>query len=508
MKIFKYFSILAVFFATFLLNSCEEPLMLEPETAIDYDMVYVDADGVRLALDGAWSIVAGPNLFAGTSTVFSELLGADGNLRIAWTGTFIGYRDMFRKALDKNDGAIAAKWIDSYRAINIVNNVLANLDLISTDPANDERRRVEGEARFIRGILYFQLVSFYALPWVPATPNAQMGVPLVLDPVQTYEDIRFPARATVAQVYTQIENDLIAARNLFIPHGAPPTWPLPRAGANRGLATTTNTSAFLVRVYMSQHRWADAANEATRVINAFGANALNVTPRGAFNNPGYTSEDVFMIRQNLHSHAGSANSGIGTFFASMPGFGRGDIQAQGGHMTFMAQLPGDVRASIEDNPTARIINEISAMHYWGYGTRAGRRRTVKWGRYDTFINVIRLAEMHLSRAEANFMIGPASAIGDAPIDDLNLIRDRANAPEIDDPATITLTLIQGDRYRELCFEGHALQDMRRWRGQVRTPAGSPWGVGVFIPWNDNRLVFPIPQREIDVNPQLVQNPGY
>lgn len=499
MKIFKYFSILAVFFAIFLLNSCEEPLMLEPETAIDYDMVYVDADGVKLALDGAWSIVAGPNLFAGTSTVFSELLGADGTTRISWTGTFIGYRDMFRKALDKNDGTIAAKWIDSYRAINIVNNVLANLDLVSTDPTDSERRRVEGEARFIRGILYFQLVSFYALPWVPATANAQMGVPLVLDPVQTYEDIVFPARATVAQVYARIEADLLAARTLLAPG---------RAGANRGLATSTNTSAFLVRMFMTQHRWPEAAAEATIVINQFGANALNVTPRGAFNNPGYTSEDVFMIRQNLHSHAGSANSGIGTFFASMPGFGRGDIQAQAGHMTFMGQLAGDVRASIEDNPTARIINEISAMHYWGYGTRAGRRRTVKWGRYDTFINVIRLAEMHLSRAEANFMIGPASAIGDDPIDDLNLIRDRANAPEIDDPATITLTLIQGDRYRELCFEGHALQDMRRWRGQVLTPAGSPHGAGVVMLWNDPRLVLPIPQRELDVNPQLVQNTGY
>ncbi|HSV89062.1 MAG TPA: RagB/SusD family nutrient uptake outer membrane protein [Bacteroidales bacterium] len=491
----KIIIIFVTLLVTAMFTACEEPLMLEPETAIDYDQVYIDADGVKLALDGAWSLVAGPNLYAGTSTVFSELLGADMTTRIRWTGTFIGWRDMFRKALNPNDGTIAAKWIDSYRAINIINNVLANLDNVSTDTLNVERRRVEGEARFIRGILYFQLVSFYALPWGATVGNGHIGVPLVLDPVQTYEDIVFPPRATVAQVYTLVETDLLTARRLLVPG---------RAGANRGLATSTNTSAFLVRVYMSQHRWADAANEATTVINAFGPNALNVTPRGAFNNPGYTSEDVFMIRQNLHSHAGSANSGIGTFFASMPGFGRGDIDVRPGHTAMFAV--GDVRGAFENNPVARIINEISAMHYVGYGTRAGLLRTTKWGRFDTFVNVIRLAEMHLSRAEANFM--NASALGDEPIDDLNLIRDRANAPEITDPLTINLALIQADRYRELCFEGHALHDMRRWRGQVRTPSGSPWGAGAVLPWNDNRLVFPIPQREIDVNRNLVQNPGY
>jgi len=497
MRIIKYFSIIVAFLVSFSLTSCEEPLMLEPETAIDYDLVYVDADGVKLALDGAWSIVAGPSSFAGTTTVFSELLGANGTTRIAWTGTFTGYRDVFRKAMDKNDGAIASKWIASYRGINIINNVLANLNNVSADVNNAERRRVEGEARFIRGILYFKLVEFFALPWVPATPNAQLGVPILLEPVQTYEDIVFPARATVAQVYARIEADLLAARTLLAPG---------RAGANRGLATSTNTSAFLVRMFMAQHRWAEAAAEATIVINQFGPNALNVTPRGAFNNPGYTSEDVFMIRQNLHSHAGSANSGIGTFFASMPGFGRGDIRALGAHMTQFQ--PGDLRGSIEDNPLARVINEISAMHYWGHGTGGRQRRTTKWGRFDTFVNVIRLAEMHLSRAEANFMIGPTSAIGDTPLNDLNLIRRRASAPAIAAPEDITMAVIQGDRYRELCFEGHALQDMRRWRGSVNTPSGSPWGTGVAIHWNDNRLVFPIPQREIDVNPQLVQNPGY
>jgi len=493
----KIIAIFATLLVTTMFTACEEPLMLEPETAIDYDQVYIDADGVKLALDGAWSLVAGPNLYAGTSVVFSELLGADMATRIRWTGTFIGYRDMFRKALDPNDGTIAAKWIDSYRAINIVNNVLANLDKVPTDtiPARNERRRVEGEARFIRGILYFQLVSFYALPWGATVGNSHIGVPLVLDPVQTYEDIVFPPRATVAQIYTQVENDLVAARDSLLSG---------RAGANRGLATSTNTSAFLVRVYMSQHRWADAAREATTVINAFGPDALNVTPRGAFNNPGYTSEDVFMIRQNLHSHAGSANSGIGTFFASMPGFGRGDIDVRPGHTAMFDTL--DLRGAYEDNPEARIINEISAMQYVGHGTRAGLLRTTKWGRFDTFVNVIRLAEMYLSRAEANFMNG--SAIGDVPIDDLNLIRDRANAPEIEDPLTINLALIRGDRYRELCFEGHALHDMRRWRGQVRAPSGSPWGAGAVLPWNDDRLVFPIPQREIDVNPNLAQNPGY
>lgn len=493
MRTIKYFIILGAVGMLTLFTACEKNLDLEPELSIDYDQVYVDADGVKLALDGAWSLMGSSALFAGTSIFQSDLLGANSSTYLVWDGTFSQWRNMYRKSLNKNESTVSGKWIVAYRAINLCNNVLANLDLIED---TDEADRVEGEAKFIRGVLYFELVRFYAQPYGFVAGNTHLGVPIVSVPVQTYEEITFPSRATVAANYTQILDDLGDAKALLNPG---------KAGANRGLATSTNASAFLARVYLSMKDWTNAALEATEVIDEFGPDALNVTPRACFNNPGYTSEDVFMIRQNLYSNAGQSNDGIGTFFASMPGYGRGDVRIQAAQIALFEAT--DLRGGLEDNPEAKVINEISKMYYWGYGTRAGRRRTTKWGRYDANINVIRLAEMYLTRAEANFMAGGAPE-GDSPLNDLNKIRARANASLIVGAGDITLDLIKMDRYKELCFEGHALHDLKRWQGSVVAPSGSVYS-GETLQWNDWRLVHPIPQREMDVNgDNLVQNTNY
>lgn len=493
MKTIKYFILLGAVGMMSLFTACEKSLDLNPELSIDYDLVYVDEEGVKLALDGAWSLLGSSQLYAGTSIFQSDLLGANGSTRLVWDGTFAQWRNMYRKSLNKNESTVSAKWIVAYRAINIVNNVLANLDKVETDPD-----RVEGEAKFLRGILYFELVRFYAQPYGFTAGNTHPGVPVVLTPVQTYEDITFPARATADAVYTQIENDLEDARDLLTPG---------RAGANRGLATSTNASAFLARVYFAQKNWARTAEEATLVINQFGPDALNTTPRACFNNPGYTSEDVFMVRQNLYSNAGAANNGITTFFASLPGLGRGDVRIQAAHVALFEA--SDLRGGLEDNPEARVINEISKMYYLSLGANRGnppRRRSTKWGDFKTNVPVIRLAEMYLTRAEANFMDG--TSVGDTPINDLNKVRARANASLIAAPGDINMALIQSDRYKELCFEGHSLHDLKRWQGSIVTPSGSVWGTGIVLNWDDWRLVHPIPQREIEVNPAILQNENY
>ena len=54
-----------------------------------------------------------------------------------------------------------------------------------------------------------------------------------------------------------------------------------------------------------------------------------------------------------------------------------------------------------------------------------------------------------------------------------------------------------ERFREFGFEGDRLWTLKRTRKAV----GS-------LPYNDAKLVLPIPQRETDVNKNLLQNPGY
>ena len=64
-------------------------------------------------------------------------------------------------------------------------------------------------------------------------------------------------------------------------------------------------------------------------------------------------------------------------------------------------------------------------------------------------------------------------------------------------ATLDLNRILKERKIELAFEGHRLHDIKRLQGSVG-----------LLQWNSPKLVFPIPERETIVNPNLIQNEGY
>lgn len=108
------------------------------------------------------------------------------------------------------------------------------------------------------------------------------------------------------------------------------------------------------------------------------------------------------------------------------------------------------------------------------------------------IPIIRLAEIYLIRAECNQRLGTAT--GAAPLDDYNKVHTRAALPAA---TAVTLDDILMERRLELAHEGFKYHDVKRLKGIVGT-----------MPYNDNKLIYPIPQRELEVNKNLVQNPGY
>ena len=106
--------------------------------------------------------------------------------------------------------------------------------------------------------------------------------------------------------------------------------------------------------------------------------------------------------------------------------------------------------------------------------------------------MIRLAEMYFTRAECNVRLN--SSTGATPLDDVNATRTRAGLPAL---TAVTLAAVLTERKLELAFEGNQLYDVKRNKLSVGGKA-----------YNDNALVLPIPQREIDTNKNLVQNAGY
>ncbi len=114
--------------------------------------------------------------------------------------------------------------------------------------------------------------------------------------------------------------------------------------------------------------------------------------------------------------------------------------------------------------------------------------------------VLRITEMYLIRAEANFQNN--STTGDTPLNDINTLRARAGLDALD---RVTLEDILNERRKELAFEGHRRMDLLRNGLNLRRP-GMP-AESESAP-GQAKTIFPIPVNELDLNPNLQQNSGY
>jgi hypothetical protein len=240
---------------------------------------------------------------------------------------------------------------------------------------------------------------------------------------------------------------------------------------NGSYATKPAASAVLSRVYLQMERFTDARDAADRAISVATANGKSMTSTyaAAFNNSTNATEYLFAMQVSAQDGANAMHE-----FWSIPEYGGrdGDVSIQAKHLALYS--PTDARR---------------ALFYTG----AGATRSGKWQQQFKVLPLIRLAELYLTRAEANFRAG--TVIGATPVADVNRIRARVGLLPL---VTVTLNDILNERKLELAHEGHAVADLKRLR---RSADG--------FAYNANKMVFPIPQREIDASNGVVkQNDGY
>jgi starch-binding outer membrane protein, SusD/RagB family len=304
-------------------------------------------------------------------------------------------------------------------------------------------------------------------------------VPLILE----NNTEMYPSRASVSQIYTQAQTDLEKAAGLL-------------NLSEDFFANKYAALGVLSRLYLTKEMWTEAANAASEVIES-GIYSLSKTPFAAFNHTNNQPEDVFTFKQNNDDNWGSlngtGNDGMSAFYASTNVTGRSDFAIN--EMVFNMYEPGDLRGKVQLDLVEDVSDaaDIYCMFYNGFiNTSSGGIFCAKWLTFDRNMPFVRLAEMYLTRAEANFNNG--TTIGDSPVNDIKAIRDRAG---VSTPDVIDLNFIRQERVRELIFEGFRLHDYKRWK----------WSVGE-LSYDSPRLVFPISQRERDVNENLTQNTGY
>jgi starch-binding outer membrane protein, SusD/RagB family len=442
--------------------SCKKELELkDPQGLSPQDALANDAN-IKRVLQGAYDAMSSGNMYGGNAQMFADLLASDGEL--SWVGTFNTYREVWGKNLLTTNPLVANTWGAGYNAINIANNVLANVSKV----AQADQNRVRGEALFIRASMHFELVRLYAKDFTDGDPNTNPGVPIMTQPTNSSAEITKPSRNKVAEVYTAVINDLTQAETLL-------------PNTNGVFITKSAAAAMLSRVYLQKADYAGARDAANRAITNATGKSLLPTFMNNFNQAANTAEDLFAIQVNDQDGANNLQ-----LFYSVDIFGArdGDIEIEASHLALYEA--GDVRRSSTSNPGA--TTSFNTAFY----TKYGANRTTKWRDLYKNVKVIRLAEMYLTRAEANFRLG--TTVGDTPLNDINRIRARAGLLPL---ATLTLNDIYLERRRELAFEGFGIHDARRFKRSIDG-----------LPWNHNSLVFPIPFRELNANSNLTQNPGY
>jgi hypothetical protein len=422
-------------------------------------------------------------------------------------------------------------WNDTYEAIFRANNVLENIDQIPQMNAQ-LRERLKGEASFLRAYHYNNLVNLFG------------AVPLVLKTLKL--DQGKVTRTPRAQVVDQILKDLdFAASVLPVSYGA----------GHRGRATKGAALALKARAALYASRWQEAAQAAKAVID-LNVYSLHPNYRDLFTYKGEGSAEVIFDRQQIKGQYASNVFALHAPFSaqgqSMVVPVRSLVDAyymidglpisesplfdpenpyESRDPRFDASLlrPGAMfNGKIYDStPTSktrdRLGNSFNATPS-GYNLLKYIDPADASDRGNSGINfiLIRYADVLLMYAEAKIELGQIDA---SVYEAINKVGARVGMPAVK-PGKSQAELreiVRHERRVELALEGLRLFDIRRWKIAEKVFPGNVYGIDIvdngvrkpytvktgarhFTPARD--YLWPIPTNELELNPDLVQNPGY
>lgn len=463
-------------FFTTALVSCKKLVEIKPPIT--------STTGTIVFNNNELAIAALTNIYARTSELNAQL-GNEGFCSISLFGglsadeitlhdiTITTYSQYYRNELLPNMGTNL--WHTIYSIIFTANSAIEGLNK-SNNVSSAVKQQLLGEAKFIRGFCYFYLVNLYG------------DVPLVTS--SDYKINSTISRTSKSDVYLQITSDLKEAKDLLSDNFLDAT--LLQSTPERVRPTKWAAVALLARVYLFTKDWSNAEFEASEIIDKsslFNIISLNDVFRK-------NSLETIWALQPVGANENS-NTGEGKLFV-LPDTGPDNIQ-------YPIYLSNNLVNSFEssDKRKADWIGNITVnnkTYYYPYKYKIGKVVSPT----EEYIMVFRLAEQYLIRAEArahqNNLIGAA--------EDLNIIRSRASLPNTTAFTQPTLLdAIMHERQVELFTEwGHRWLDLKRTeKADAVMSTITPQKRGT---WQTTDQLWPIPQSELNANPNLVQNPGY
>lgn len=445
---------------------------------------------------------------------FYYIVRSDEGRSVSPATDIVNNMDIFQ-VTDYNYGNAYAIWNDNYIGINRANQVIDNVPAIDMDETL--RNRYVGEAKFLRALFYYHLVTLWG------------NVPLMLK-TSVVTDRPATTLNSYLEVWAQIEIDLNEAADVL-----PAEYP---NDGDIGRATKGAAYALLAKAYMQQGKYADALTPLQWLVEGEGASVYDLTTdyrdnflittenniesvfewQFAVNTTEYTDDDSETPNQNYGTSIsqffspvgwsdGEANRWLISEFDELTIGGDRDprlaasllfdsTDVNGPNSTIIYGQTFEQRYPEGNNYRNRVWFRKFLNDHWK--NEEGYRSPNNW-RY------IRYADVLLMYAEALNAEGQTAAA----YEHVNRVRNRAGLPDLADTGMDQdefLEQIKHERITELSGEGHRWNDLARWGDLGTGIANRDNGFANFDVGRDELL--PIPQTDRDINPNLVQNPNW
>ncbi|WEA00568.1 RagB/SusD family nutrient uptake outer membrane protein [Mucilaginibacter sp. SJ] len=535
----KSWLIMAVVIACSLASCQKNILDKQPLSALSDASFWKSASDAKLALAGVYNSGAGYtgyNFWAGTSMVNLDLMAGDGSEKESIPDHFTD------GTLNASYSFVGAYYSGAYNQITKCNNFLDHIDGVTMDAT--AKNVMIGEVRTIRAYNYFNLALYFG------------NVPLIQH-VQTVEQSNSNTQTNQAGVYAFCETELKAAAALM-----PPSVP----DAQQGHMTAASALAILGRLQMAEKKWTDAAQSYQTIMN-FGYYIIDPRYRELFLNAGELSHEVIMSMQyiqNTYSHSllqYLTPETWGGWHQYSP-FNElvQDYECMDGSTIDKSPLYDKNNPYNNRDPRLDftvMINNRTKFRGTTYSSDPGTNKPDRldeypgvWSGYAIYkfleddptlgnvsndgnnFPIIRYAEVLLGYLESQLESG--APITQSLLDQtINKVRGRA---AVKMPAVTTTdkdalrTIIRRERHIEFAFEGLRYYDCLRWgiigsennrqfTGMKLTNSPStytqfPVDANGFYLYKKRAFItgknelWPIPQSEMQINPNLKQNPGY
>lgn len=481
-----------------IISSCSADwLNLNPSTSVTSSQAIRTLEDAQGALNGIYRLAASHSYYGDNYLYYADCRGEDIQARInKGAGRRVSPYYLFNVTADDAFN-ITRVWNQPYIVIHQVNSLIEKLDAgVVTSGNPKEIARIKAEALALRGLALFDLTRLFSMPYT-LNNGSSLGVPIeTATTLPTHQ----PIRNTVAECYAQVLKDMTDALTALT------------TDKHDGFLNTWSVKALLSRIYLYMDDNENALKYAIEVIKNNGQYRLFTHDEYATVwGKDFNSESIFEFYYTLSEPAGgTGGEGAPMVYADNIKDWNNLILTKS-FLDLLNEDPDDIRHIITRLPE-NIQTDTLPKGSNGYPKYLikypGKTGDVTTGNpQDNDICVIRLSEVYLNAAEAAFKLG-GEHLPEALIF-LNGIVTRSNPNKSVVQAELTLERILQERRKELVGEGHAFFDYIRNNKPITRIGGwhlpEALGIGTIFP-SDLRIALPIPQAEIDANPNIIQNP--